>query len=64
MTSEWSQPELVAANGRRFAGFAAAVLVFIIDPSTRRFLLLSSPAKRELERHLQRALPFGCRGIF
>jgi 8-oxo-dGTP pyrophosphatase MutT (NUDIX family) len=40
------QPELVAANGRRFAGFAAAVLVFIVDPSTRRFLLLSSPAKR------------------
>lgn len=49
MTSEWSQPELVAANGRRFAGFAAAVLVFIIDPSTRRFLLLSSPAKRGRE---------------
>ena len=41
-----AQPELVGANGRRFAGFAAAVLVFIIDPSTRRFLLLSSPAKR------------------
>ena len=40
------QPELVAGNGRRFAGFAAAVLVFIIDPSTRRVLLLSSPAKR------------------
>ena len=40
------QPELVGANGRRFAGFAAAVLVFIVDPSTRRFLLLSSPAKR------------------
>lgn len=40
------QPELVAANGRRFAGFAAAVLVFIVDPATRRFLLLSSPAKR------------------
>lgn len=40
------QPELVAANGRRFAGFAAAVLVFIVDPETRRFLLLSSPAKR------------------
>ena len=49
MTSEWSQPELVAANGRRFAGFAAAVLVFIIDGSTRRFLLLSSPAKRGRE---------------
>ena len=46
MAAEWSQPELVAANGRRFAGFAAAVLAFIIDPSTRRFLLLSSPAKR------------------
>lgn len=41
-----TQPELVGANGRRFAGFAAAVLVFIIDPSTRRFLLLSSPPKR------------------
>ena len=40
------QPELVGDNGRRFAGFAAAVLVFIIDPATRRFLLLSSPAKR------------------
>lgn len=40
------QPELVGANGRRFAGFAAAVLVFVVDPSTRRFLLLSSPAKR------------------
>ena len=39
-------PELVGLNGRRFAGFAAAVLVFIIDPDTRRFLLLSSPAKR------------------
>ena len=42
MTAEWSQPELVAANGRRFAGFAAAVLVFIIDPSTRRFLRLAA----------------------
>jgi 8-oxo-dGTP pyrophosphatase MutT (NUDIX family) len=40
------QPELIAANGRRFAGFAGAVLVFIIDPSTLRFLLLTSPAKR------------------
>ena len=40
------QPELVGVNGRRFAGFAAAVLVFLVDPSTRRFLLLSSPAKR------------------
>ena len=40
------QPDLVAVDGRRFAGFAAAVLVFIIDPSTRRFLLLSSPSKR------------------
>jgi 8-oxo-dGTP diphosphatase len=46
MAAEWSQPELVAANGRRFPGFAVAVLVFIIDPTTRRFLLLSSPAKR------------------
>ena len=41
-----AQPELVGVNGRRFAGFAAAVLVFIVDPTTRRFLLLSSPAKR------------------
>jgi ADP-ribose pyrophosphatase YjhB (NUDIX family) len=41
-----TQPSLVAANGRRFAGFAAAVLVFIIDTSSRRLLLLSSPAKR------------------
>ena len=49
MSAEWSQPELVAANGRRFAGFAAAVVVFIIDPSTRRFLLVSSPAKRGRE---------------
>lgn len=40
------QPELVGQNGRRFPGFAAAVLVFIIDPATHRFLLLSSPAKR------------------
>ena len=54
MTADWSQPELVAANGRRFAGFAAAVLVFIIDPSTRRFLLLSSPAKRGREPSFQR----------
>ena len=30
----------------RFAGFAAAVFAFIIDPATRRFLLLTSPAKR------------------
>jgi 8-oxo-dGTP pyrophosphatase MutT (NUDIX family) len=41
-----SQPELVSADGRRFAGFAAAVLIFIVDPLTRRFLLLSSPPKR------------------
>jgi 8-oxo-dGTP pyrophosphatase MutT (NUDIX family) len=40
------QPDLVAANGRRFAGFAAAVGVFIVDPSTRRFLLLGCPPKR------------------
>ena len=40
------QPLLTALNGRRFAGFAAAVLVFIVDPATRRFLMLSSPAKR------------------
>jgi 8-oxo-dGTP pyrophosphatase MutT (NUDIX family) len=42
------QPELVAANGRRFAGFAAAVFAFIIDPTTRHFLLLRSPAKRTM----------------
>jgi NADH pyrophosphatase NudC (nudix superfamily) len=41
-----SQPELVGANGRRFAGFATAVAVFIVAPDTRRFLLLSSPPKR------------------
>jgi len=46
MSRESSRPELLAANGRRFAGFAVAVLVFIIDPSSRRFLLLSAPAKR------------------
>jgi 8-oxo-dGTP pyrophosphatase MutT (NUDIX family) len=40
------QPELVSEHGRRFAGFAVAVLAFIVDPDTRRFLLLSSPAKR------------------
>lgn len=39
-------PYLVAANGRRFAGFATAVLVVIIDPANDRFLLLESPAKR------------------
>jgi 8-oxo-dGTP pyrophosphatase MutT (NUDIX family) len=41
-----AQPELVGDNGRRFAGFAAAVLVFIVDPASRELLLLSSPAKR------------------
>ena len=46
MTDPAAQPELVASNGRRFAGFAAAVLVFIVDPDTRRFLLLSSPTNR------------------
>jgi ADP-ribose pyrophosphatase YjhB (NUDIX family) len=43
-----SQPELVSANGRRFAGFAAAVLVFVIDgsaPESPRVLLLSSPRR-------------------
>jgi 8-oxo-dGTP pyrophosphatase MutT (NUDIX family)/GNAT superfamily N-acetyltransferase len=40
-----TQPELVGANGRRFAGFAAAVLVFIVDPATRRVLLLRSPRR-------------------
>ena len=38
------QPELVAANGRRFAGFAAAVLVFIMNDD-RRVLLLRSPRR-------------------
>jgi len=47
MSPELPQPELLASNGRRFAGFAAAVLVFMIDPSTRRILLMSSPGKRE-----------------
>jgi NADH pyrophosphatase NudC (nudix superfamily) len=41
-----SQPELVGTNGRRFAGFATAVAVFIVEPESRRFLLLSSPPKR------------------
>jgi 8-oxo-dGTP pyrophosphatase MutT (NUDIX family) len=41
-------PELVGENGRRFAGFAAAVLVFVIDGAPAsggppRVLLLSSP---------------------
>jgi len=44
---ELPQPELVALNGRRFAGFAAAVFAFIVDPTTRRLLLMSSPAKRK-----------------
>jgi ADP-ribose pyrophosphatase YjhB (NUDIX family) len=39
-------PQLVAANGRKFATLPAAVFVFIIEPTTQRFLLLSSPAKR------------------
>ncbi len=38
-------PELVGANGRRFAGFAAAVLVFVLDDE-RRVLLLRAPARR------------------
>jgi hypothetical protein len=42
------QLELVAANGRRFAGFAGAVLAFIVDPSTRRFDLWSSLDPAEL----------------
>lgn len=37
-----TQPEIVAAHGRRFAAFAAAVLVFVIDRD-ERFLLLRSP---------------------
>jgi ADP-ribose pyrophosphatase YjhB (NUDIX family) len=37
-----NQPEIAAANGRRFAAFAAAVLVFVIDRD-ERFLLLRSP---------------------
>lgn len=42
-----TQPELVGANGRRFAGFAAAVLVFVIDDSSSapRVLLLRSPRR-------------------
>jgi 8-oxo-dGTP pyrophosphatase MutT (NUDIX family) len=40
-----TQPFLVAANGRRFAGFAAAVLAFVIDPVTRRVLLLHAPGR-------------------
>jgi 8-oxo-dGTP diphosphatase len=40
------QPVLISSAGRRFAGFATAVLVFIVDEDTRRFLLLSSPPKR------------------
>jgi ADP-ribose pyrophosphatase YjhB (NUDIX family) len=39
-----TQPILVGANGRRFAGFAAAVLVFIID-ADRRVLLLRGPGR-------------------
>lgn len=38
------QPELVGENGRRFAGFAAAVLVFVIDDD-RRVLLMRSPRR-------------------
>ena len=38
------QPELVGANGRRFAGFAAAVLVFVVDGD--RVLLLRHPGRR------------------
>lgn len=41
-----AQPELTSTTGKRFPGFATAVLAFIIDASTRRFLLLSSPPKR------------------
>lgn len=41
-----SETRLVAVNGRQFATFAAAVFVYIIDPGTHRFLLMSSPAKR------------------
>ncbi|HUQ39506.1 MAG TPA: NUDIX domain-containing protein [Acidimicrobiales bacterium] len=40
------QPEIVAVNGRRFAAFAAAVLVFVIDSAgegAERILLLRSP---------------------
>lgn len=38
------QPELVGQNGRRFAGFAAAVLVFLVDDD-RRILLMRSPRR-------------------
>jgi 8-oxo-dGTP pyrophosphatase MutT (NUDIX family) len=44
MTPPGIQPELVAANGRRFAGSAAAVLVFLVD-ARRRFLLLRAPRR-------------------
>ena len=40
-----TQPILVGTNGRRFAGFAAAVLVFVID-ADRRVLLLKAPGRR------------------
>lgn len=38
--------KVVAANGRRFATFAAAVLVLVVDPATDRFLLFEAPGKR------------------
>ena len=39
-------PEVVADSGRRFATFPVAVLAFVIDPTDRRFLMFSAPAKR------------------
>lgn len=49
MSAVPDQPVLVGANGRRFAGFAAAVLVFVIDgsgPAPARVLLLRAPGRR------------------
>jgi len=39
-----SPPEYVAASGRRFAAFPAAVVVFVLD-AEERLLLLSSPRR-------------------
>jgi len=39
-------PEVVAGSGRSFATFPVAVMAFVIDPSDRRFLMFSAPAKR------------------
>ena len=44
--TERREPEFTAHNGRRFAAFPAAVVVFVIDPASRRFLMMSAPPKR------------------